>query len=241
MTTQNKETVIGDFLVSEEPREYCRSTLVISRDLAAPAAGLACGELLEPDTAVAQIHTVANVAGAPTADGGTYRLGYKGEWTTALAWNADAAAVKAAFELLSTVTDTITASAAGAVTGTTITWTTAGPKDEIDVDSRLLLDGAVVMTMTAPVSTIGSLATSQVVCATGGNVTAVLLEKVTQADLLVGNNIRRACLVRGDAIINSDFVTVLAAQKAAALAALLALGIVSRSGSTIYQSGPPTA
>ena len=86
MSTQTKERVLGDTVKWENPHEYCRSNLVVSRDLAAAAAGLAVGELLEPDTAVAQIHTTTNTAGAPTADGGTFRLGYKGQWTTDLAF-----------------------------------------------------------------------------------------------------------------------------------------------------------
>ncbi len=241
MSTQTKEKVLGDVVKFETPHEYCRSNLVISRDLAAAAAGLQVGECLEPDTAVAQIHTTTNTAGAPTADGGTYRLGYKGQWTTDLAFGVTLAAAKTAFELLSTVTDTVTFSASPAITGTTCTWATAGPKDEIEWDTRLLLDGAVVCGTLSPVSTIGSVATSVVLIATGANASAILLEKVTQAELLVGNNIERACLVRGAAIVDSDQVTVLAAQKAGALTALIALGIQFRTEPTIYQAGPPTS
>lgn len=239
MSTQVKERVLGDTLKWETPHEYCRSNLVISRDLSATE-GLDVGELLEPDTAVAQVHTGTNTAGGPLADGGTYRIGYKGQWTTALAWNASAATIKTAFELLSTVTDTITFSAAICITGSTATWGTAGPKAEIDFDTRLLLDGAVVMGSLAPVSTIGSLVASRVIIATGANATSILLEKVTLADLLIGNNIERACLVRGAAIVDSDEVSVLAAEKAAALTALIALGVQFRTEPTIYQSGPPT-
>lgn len=241
MSTQNKETVLGDVVKWENPHEYCRSSLVISRDLTAPAAGLPVGECLEPDTAVAQIHTTTNTAGAPTADGGTFRLGYKGQWTTALAFGVTLGDAKTAFELLSTVTDTITFSASPAITGTTATWATTGPKAEIEWDTRLLLDGAVVCGTLSPVSTIGSLVASQVVIATGSNATSILLEKVTQAQLLVGNNIRRACLVRGSSIVDSDQLTVLAAQKADALTALIALGIQMRTEPSIYQLGPPTA
>ncbi len=120
MTIQTKETVIGDFLKWELPHELCRETRIVSRDLNGVA--MACGEICEPDTAVAQIATTANVAGAPTADSGTFKLGYKGQWTTALAWNVTLADAKTAFELLSTVTDTITFSASPAITGTTATW-----------------------------------------------------------------------------------------------------------------------
>ena len=238
MSTQTKETVIGDVVKWELPHEYCRVDKNVSRDLAATVA-LPVGQLCEPDTAVAQIHTITT---ALTADGGTYKLGYKGQWTTALAWNANAAAIKAAYELLSTVVDTITASAAFA-NATTITWTTAGQKDEVEFDGRLLLDGAVVMDTepTIDVSTIGSTAAEMVIVATGGNASGVLLEKVTLADLLADNNISRAFLVRGSSIVDSDQVTVVAAQKAAALAALVALGIQMRTEPTIYQSGPPTS
>lgn len=237
MSVQTKEIVIGDVVKWELPHEYCRVKKNVSRDLTATVA-LPVGQLCEPDGAVAQIHTVTT---ALDPDGGTYKLGYKGQWTTALAWDANAAAIKAAFELLSTVTDTITASAA-MDNAVTLTWTTAGQKEEIEYDGRLLLDGAVViLALTIDVSTIGSTAAEMVIVATGGNATGVLLEKVTLADLKASNNISRAFLVRGSAIVDSDQVTVVAAQKATALAALVALGIQMRTEPTIYQSGPPTS
>jgi hypothetical protein len=80
-----------------------------------------------------------------------------------------------------------------------------------------------------------------VIVATGANVTGILLEKVIKEDLLVGNNIERAFLVRGAAIVDSDQVTCLAAQKAAGLAAMVALGVQMRTEPTIYQSGPVSA
>jgi len=240
MSTQNKEIVLGDVVKWEQPYEYCRESRIVSRDLAA-ARDLNVGELCEPDTAVAQVHTFAAIATAPLADAGTYKLGYKGEWTTALAWDANANACKAAFELLSTVTDTITFSAAACITGSTATWTTSGPKDEIEVDARLLTDGEVTMAgSTMPVTTIGSLVASMVITATGANVTGILLEKVTQADLLVGNNIERPFLVRGAAIVNSDECTCLAAQKAAGIAAMVALGVQMRTEPDILSSGLDT-
>jgi len=239
MSVQEKETVLGDVVKWETPFEYCRETRVVSRDLAA-ARDLNVGELCEPDTAVAQVHTYASALGF-VPDGGTYRLGYKGEWTGDLAYDLNAAGIKAAFEALSTVTDTITASATCQIADT-ITWTTAGPKDEIDVDTRLLTDGGVVCSdLYCPVSTIGSLVASMVITATGANVTGILLEKVTKEELLVGNNIRRAFLVRGAAIVDSDQITCATAQKAAGIAAMEALGVQMRTEPDIYQSGPPTS
>jgi len=198
---------------------------------------MVAGELCEPDTDVAQIHTVDQDGGAMLADGGTFRLGYKGEWTTDIAWNASAATTKTAFELLTTVTDTITFSAAYPITGTTATWTTAGPKAEIEWDPALLLDSAVVMTTRSPVSTIGSLVASMVLVATGASVTGILLKAVSEDDIQNNNNIERAFLVRGAAICDSDQIYCIAAQKAAGLAAMVALGVQMRQEPDIYTAG----
>jgi len=241
MSTQTKEKVIGDVVKFEQPHELCRKKIHITQIPGAVLA-LAVGDCLEPGGAVAQIHTTTNTAAGPTADGGTFKLGYKGEWTTALAWNASAADTKTAFELLSTVTDTITFSAAFPITGTTATWATAGKKDIINVDARLLLDGAVVMGTLAPVTTGGSTAAgSAIIVATGANADYILLEKVSLADLIAEPLIERAVIYQGDCIVDGDQLYAVAAQLAAAKTALVARGITVRTEPTIYQSGPPTA
>jgi len=74
-------------------------------------------------------------------------------------------------------------------------------------------------------------ATKAVAVATGADCDAVLLEEVALADLKAGDT-SRVALVKGPAVIDADNVTVAAAQKDAALAALSALGIVSRVGPT---------
>lgn len=241
MSTQNKEMVIGDVVKYETPHEIARKKVHITC-IPGATVGLVVGEILEPGGAVAQIHTVTNTAGGPTADGGTFRLGFKGQWTTDLAWNASAATCKTAFELLSTVTDTVTFSAAFPITGTTVTWGTAGKKDIINVDARLLLDGAVVMGTLAPISTGGSTAAgSGKIIATGGNADYVLLEKVLLADLQAVGLIERAVISKGDVILDGDNLFCLAAQLAAAKTALITRGMTIRTEPTIYQSGPPTS
>ncbi len=240
MSTQTKEIVLGDIVKWELPHEYCREERIVSRDLNGVA--MAVGELCEPDAAVAQVHTFAALATAPLADGGTYRLGYKGQWTTAMAFNETLGNARTAFELLSTVTDVITFSAEPCITGTTATWTSTGNKAEIDVDARLLTDGGVSMAgATFPVTTEGTHVVSMVIVATGANVTGICLGKVTEAEIQTGNNIKRAFLVRGSSICDSDQITCLAAEKAAGLAAMVALGVQMRTEPTIYQSGPPTS
>ena len=244
MSKQTKEMVIGDVVKWETPYEIARMKLHITQ-IPAATVGLVVGEILEPGGAVAQIHTFAALAGAPTADGGTYRLGYKGQWSAAIAYNANAATCKTAFELIPTVLaeDTVTFSAAACVTGSTCTWTTAGKKDKIEVDARLLLDGAVAMTgATFPVTTGGSTAAgSGKILATGGNADYVLLEKVTLADLIAEPLIERAVIYKGECILDGDNLFGLAAELAAAKTALIARGMTIRTEPTIYQAGPPTS
>lgn len=64
----------------------------------------------------------------------------------------------------------------------------------------------------------------EIVCATGANANAILLEPVTLADLVAGD-VSRMCLVRGPALVNTDALTVESNIKTAALAALAALNI----------------
>ena len=239
MSTQTKEIVIGDVVKWELPHELARDKKHIT-NIPGATVGLVVGEILEPGGAVAQIHTAVT---ALTADGGTYKLGYKGQWTTAIAWDGNAAAVKAAFELLSTVTDTVTASAAMSINGSTLTWTTAGKKDKVNVDARLLLDGTVVMSdLTAGVTTGGSTAAASAkILATGANADFILLEKVTLADLKAELNIMRAVISKGECIVDGDNLFGLAAELAGGKTALVARGITIRTEPTIYQSGPPTS
>ena len=240
MTTQNKEMVIGDVVKWELPHELARTKVHITC-IPGATVPLVVGEILEPGGAVAQISTFVT---GDTADGGTFKIGYNGQWTTALAWNASAADIKTAFELLSTVTDTITASAAFA-NATTITWGTAGKKSQIDYDGRLMLDGAVVMDsdrVTLLITTGGSVAASSaIILATAANADYILLEKVTLADLQVEANIERAVITKGDCIVDGDNLFGLAAELAGAKTALIARGITIRTEPTIYQSGPPTS
>jgi len=237
MSTQNKETVLGDVVKYEMPHELCRVSKRVTRILAATV-GMDVGLVVEPSGAVAQVHTFST---AYTADGGTYKLGYKGEWTASIAYDANAAAVKAAFELLSTVDDTVTASAALCINGSTLTWTTAGVKDEVEVDYALLTDGGVVMDdSVCPVTTPGSTAADVKTIATGANCTAILLEKVTLDDLKSKNDIYRPFLVKGPSIVDGDNLSGAAAQMADAKTALAALGITIRTEPTIYSSGLPT-
>ncbi len=241
MSTKTKEMVLGDVVKWELPHGLARAKVHITNIPGATLA-LVVGELLEPGGAVAQIHTATNTAGGPTADGGTYRLGYKGQWTTALAWNANAATAKTAFELMSTVDDTVTFSAAPVITGTTCTWATAGKKAKINVDARLLLDGAVVMGTLFPVTTGGSVAASSAkIVATGANADYILLENVSLTELQTGLDIERAVITKGECIVDGDNLYAVAAQLAGAKTAMIARGVTIRTEPTIYQSGPPIA
>ena len=74
----------------------------------------------------------------------------------------------------------------------------------------------------------------EVIVATGANCNAILLEPVSEADLIAGDT-KRACLVKGPAVIDSDNLECAVAQKAAALVALAVLKIIAvNSGLTTY-------
>ena len=245
MAELGKGVTTGNVILSEAPLHECRSDLFVVRDLAATE-GIPAGTAMEPSIAgaVAAIQTVAT---AGTADGGTYRMGFQGIWTAPIAWNAVAGTVKTAFELISGtyngVAITITASAAASINGTTITFVnTMGNMPEIEMDGRLLLDGAVVMDdIVLTTTTVGELAVHMEPAVTGGNTSGILLEPVSLSDRLLGSQwpLRRSFLVRGPSVINGDAMVVPVAQRAAALAALLALGVVAESQPTMVNTGTP--
>ena len=250
MSLQTKEMTAGDVVKWELPHEVCRAKVHITC-IPGATVGLVVGEILEPGGAVAQITTITALAAAPDPDAGTLKLGYKGQWTAALAFDAVVADLKSAFEGLSTVTDTVTFSDAIDTLGAapvTITWGTAGKKADVDIDGRLMTDGGVAMGVvgvtqpTCVISTGGSTAAgSGKIIATGGNADYVLLEKVLLADLKAEGLIERAVISKGDCILDGDNLFCLAAQLTAAKAALVTRGITIRTEPTIYQSGPPTS
>lgn len=250
MSLQSKEMVIGDVVKYELPHELARSKVHITC-IPAATVGLVVGEILEPGGAVGQVHTITALAAAPDPSAGTFKLGYKGQWTTAIAFDALVGAVKDAFELLSTVVDTVTVGAQIDTLGAapvTITWTTAGKKDVIEFDGRELLDGSIYMGdvgVTEPtclISTGGSTAAeSAKILATGANADYILLEKVTLADLKAEANIERAVISKGECIVDGDNLFGLSTALVDAKAALVARGITIRTEPTIYQSGPPTS
>jgi len=239
MSTQQKNPVVGDVVKYESPHALCREERHITM-VAGATLPLVVGEMMEPDTAVAQIDTYTCTG---TADGGSFKLGYRGQWTAAIAFGANAAAIKTAFELLDTVTDVITASAA-LVNGTTLTWTTAGHKEVIEIDARLLTDTGVSMEGDSAIATTtqGTLVADMVICATGGAVTGVLLDEVSLIELQTNPRIERAFLIASDgvAIVDGDKLYAIAAQLAAGIAAIDALaGINVRYEPSILSSGTP--
>jgi len=104
-------------------------------------------------TAVSEVQTLSL---SDNPNNGTYTLTYRGETTTALGYNDDAATIKAALEALSTVnTDDISVSAALS-DGMTFTFAnTLGDVDLIMIDDSLLRKGATPITATIAETTKG--------------------------------------------------------------------------------------
>lgn len=234
--------VIGDVVKFELPMAYCRQEAVVGK-ITGATAKLPVGQLMEPSSAVAEVQT-STLGALMTA--GTFRLGYKGQWTPELVFTSTTAEIKAALEALSTVeVDDITPEALHEPdTELTCTWTFAialgnVPMLQMDITNATMATKTVIIVETVT----GALVAEKIVCATGANCDCILLEEVTLDELKSdwSHELRRAFLVRGSAIVNSDRVTIATAQKVAALAALVALGIQFRTEAEQVEVGTPSS
>ncbi len=231
---------LGDIVKYESPMQICREEYEVTRVLTA-VEGLEVGRGMDFDAAVAAVQTIGC---AMVADGGTYRLGFRGIWTAPIAWNANAAAIKTAFELISGGV-VVTASAAFA-NATTLTFAnTVGNIPEVVCDARLLTDGGLSMVgdVAITTTTVGELATMKMVAATTANIDSILLEPVSLEELQndSGEALRRPFLVRGPAVVNATEVTAQCAAGTVAdcITALAALGIDGREESAFTEEGTP--
>lgn len=259
MTTLTEGTAIGDVVLYEAPLAYARDEYEIVRDLLATE-GIEAGTVLENSiaTATAAVQTYSTETGGETwvMDGGTYRLGYKGYWTTPLAWNGNVAAINAALDVMvalsgGTAGDIVHANVGGDLLIATNTFTflnTLGNVPEVILDTRLGTDATYAGRSfqghdSIATTTVGELAVHAEPCVTGAQAFAILLEKVSLTDRVnaSGEALRRAVLVRGPSIINSTAMVLdVAATRADAVTALEALGIQTRTEPTITDEGTPT-
>ena len=237
-----KPVAIGDVILSEAPRHYCRSDFEVTRELAATLA-LVPGQAMDFTAGAAA--AVQTVTMATASASGTYRLGFRGIWTAPIAWNAVLATIKTAFELIS---NGVTVTFSGAmVTGTTITFAnTVGNIPDVVPDMRLALTaGAVEAVATIATTTAGELTTGKEWATTTANADSILLEAVSLADLqgASGQELRRSFLVRGPSTINADSVTCPAGTVASLVTALEALtpGIQCHREATMTDEGTPRA
>jgi len=93
-------------------------------------------------------------------DGGSYRLGWAGEWTAPLAYNANVAAMKAAFEGLRVMQDNDLTATFSATAATDFTVTISGAPYDVNrrfglptIDALTLADGGVIDIVTVTNST----------------------------------------------------------------------------------------
>lgn len=252
MASKSKGPAIGDIILSEAARHYCRCDHPVTRELAATLK-LVPGQAMDfTAAAVAAVQTYTSVG---TADGGTYRIGYKGVWTTILAWNANVAAINAALDVMIVLCggvagDIVHANVGGdlLITTNTFTWlNTLGNVEDVIIDLRLCTDGGVNMhTLQAGASpiattTAGELTTGKEWATTTANADSILLEEVSLTDLQNGDGqgLRRSFLTRGPSTINADAVTCPAGTRAALVTALEALGIQCHREATMTNEGTP--
>lgn len=255
MAVSSKLVALGDVILSEAPRHYCRCDHEVTRDPAATLA-LVPGQAMDFTAApVAAVQTYTTTF-ARIADGGTYRLGWMGFWTTALAWDATIAQMNTALDIMvalsgNTAGDIVAANVGGDLLIATNTFTflnTEGNVEDIVLDLRLLTDatfpgtnlqGYGVITTT----TAGELATGKEWATTSANIDSILLEPVSLTDLqnARGTLLKRSFLCRGPATVNWDAITVPAGTAAAGIAALAALvpAIIGHREATMTNRGTP--
>lgn len=249
MDTRTSPTRLGEVVIWEMPMQQCRDGLQIARILAATEE-LPVGQLLETiGAAVAAVQTLTLVAPCPLPDAGTYKLGYKGFWTTALAYDANVAAINAALDVMvalsgGTAGDIIYSG--GVLLQTTGIFTflnTLGNVPLVRLDARELTDAGIVCEDSASIATTtaGALATDKVVVATAASCDGILAAAVSLRELQegIGDALRRPVLVRPHAIVNSDNFTCVAAELVGAIAALVTLGFDVRTGVTMQNEGLP--
>lgn len=237
--------VLGDILKYEPPMGYARCEHSVTRVLAATA-GYEIGEGMGAEAAA--VAAVQTVTMATASASGTFTITVKGHTTAPIAWDANTAAINAALDLAvvragGAASDIIYAGATFVTTGT-FTWlNTLGNPAELTFDTRLLLTaGGVEAAATIATTTAGELTTNSNTL-TSASCTRVLLAPVSLIELQTGNDesLRRPFLTRGPSIVNSDQLHFSAGTLAAGIAALLAVGIVSRSQAEITETGTPRA
>ena len=261
MSTIEKGPALGDIVLYETPLSIPREEYEVTRVLAATLP-LEIGTPMDFDAAVAAVQTYTTNGGF-VADGGTYRLGYKGYWTTILAWNDNVAAINAALDVMvalsgGTAGDIVTANVGGDLLISTNTFTflnTLGNVPEILLDLRLMTDGGVVYPAnfadqsTMLTTTVGELATMKMISATAGNADSILLERVSLTDLqnASGEKLRRPFLMRGHCVVNATEIAKQGVRQTAAFGtavqlqtALVALGFNARLESEMTDEGTPS-
>ena len=244
MSEKVKPIAIGDVILSEAPRHYCRTDHPVTRDLAATI-GLVPGQAMDfTGGAVAAVQTVTMAVASAS---GSFRIGYKGQWTTILAWGDVFGTINTALDVMvalsgGTAGDIVYAGATFITTGTFTFLNTLGNVETLVIDTRLLLTaGAVEAVATIATTTAGELTTGKEWSTTTANADSILLEKVTLTDLINANGtkLRRSFLTRGPSTVNADKVTCPAGTVASLVTALEALGIQCHRTATLSEVGTP--
>ncbi len=261
MTTIAKGPALGEIVIYETPAAICRESYEVTRVLAATLA-LEVGTPMDFDAAVAAVQTYTTNGGF-VADGGTYRLGFAGYWTTPLAWNATVAQMNTALDVMIVLSggvagDIVTANVGGDLLISTNTFTflnTLGNVPEIQMDLRLMTDGGVAYPAnfanlsTMLTTTVGELATMKMIAAAAANTDAILLERVSLEDLqnASGEKLRRPFLMRGHAVVNATEIAKQGTRQTAAFGtavqtqtALVAIGIQARLEPIMTNEGTPS-
>ncbi len=139
MATNALNTYAGEGLQPYLFPEEAKTSPVVLAGGTTYVAGRVLGLVPGTGTAVNEVQTVT-ITGTPT--GGTFKLSFAGQTTSAIAYNASAATVIAALEALSNIGSGNVAGGGGALPGTAVTITFQGALAGVNVPMMLTADVA---------------------------------------------------------------------------------------------------
>lgn len=139
MATNPLNTYAGEGLQPYLHPEEAKTGPVVLKGGSSYAAGRVLGLVPGTGTAVNEVQTVT-ITGTPT--GGTFKLVFGDQITSAIAYNASAATVQAALEALSNIGSGNVAGGGGALPGTAVTVTFQGALAGVNVPMLLTADVA---------------------------------------------------------------------------------------------------
>lgn len=230
MTAQTQGALLSDAISREFDADsaYCREVVTI-----VAATAVAIGDVLKrtSEAEAGDTDQVTVITFGETPDGGTFRVGINGQFTTEQAWNVSTANLTTALNALANVTsgDIVVTGTAGSDYTLTFAANLGGQEVVVQVDDEVT-DGGVETSTTVLTTVLGSLPAgggewAPLAAAADGKLAAgICIGEVTSS----ATDREVVCIVRGPVQAKDAGLNFGSGTKAEAIAALNKLGILVR-------------